>query len=71
MVSVLILLYVLIAVVAGSALLGLFLSTARRQPIRVSREMMGELVKWALLIIVIAVAFSGIAYLLIVLGWRL
>lgn len=68
MVTVLVLLYVLVVVVAGSALLGLFLGTARKRPIRVSRELMGELVRWALLIIVIAVVFSGIAYLLVMLG---
>jgi hypothetical protein len=76
MATVLILLYVLIALVAGAALLSLFLGTMRKriasgQPIRVSREMMGELVRWALLIIVIAFTFLGIAYLLIELGWWL
>ena len=76
MATVLILLYVLIALVAGAALLSLLLGTVRKrvasgQPIRVSRKMMGELVRWASLIILIAVAFSGIAYLLVVFGWRL
>ena len=76
MATVLILLYVLIALVAGAALLSLFLGTMRKriasgQPIRVSREMIGELARWALLIIVIAFTFLGIAYLLIELGWWL
>lgn len=76
MATVLILLYVLIALVAGAALLILFLGTMRKriasgQPIRVSRKMMGELIRWALLIIVIAFTFLGIAYLLIELGWWL
>jgi hypothetical protein len=76
MVAVFSLLYGLIALVAGAALLRLFLGPARMRfasvpPIRVSRKMVGELARWALLIIVIAFVFSGAAHLLIVLGSRL
>jgi len=39
----------------------------RRRPLRLSRGLVYELLKWASLIVVIALGFIGMAYLIIVL----